>query len=370
MVDQEQFNQIVHKVQTGIPLNEEEIEIVNSIPDENTKTQILLYNKLHSGEKLTNDEQKYFDELQARQAAEQLPLSDESRANKQRFDSEQPGAKFQINHITDIHNSTDSFESVLITNLKQAGHLEYDEKGRITAFGSKEKLKDGVAIAITGDVGTDFFDQQNHGLEAFLSDTIVHKGGYSKEDGEEFKALYLSLMHMAGLDEEMIRTMSPEAFGEGGPFQKFHAYLFGMSEPGFLTEEEKEDFIARRDRLHNLLKQGMNYHAKREYGEIREILEKYDLGPDKVALVSGNHDLPQVMQEELGAYLVKPGQTRDVGGLKFGNVVDSANGNFTGGPYFNDTFGYAGLREELEYVEHNSDAFKAIKNELDNIYFF
>lgn len=365
---QEIFAQIQNKLMSGTPLDEEDLNFVNeNLPDEGKK-QIFALNKYNSGQDLDKEEEAIVKQiLQSSQGGGQLPMSDESRANFQRFETEKSNAKFQVNHITDIHNSSKNFEQILIGNLYKSDHLEYDENGKIVLGNQKFKLKDGVSIAITGDVGTDFFDQQNHGLEAFLTDTIVDKGGYNDSDAAELKELYLGLMHMAGLDEEMIRTMSPEAFGEGGAFQKFHTYLFGMQEPGFLTDDEKEEFLEKRKRLHELLTQGMEHHGRKEYSEIRGVLEKFDIDSNRAVFVSGNHDQPRIMEEELGSYMLKPGQVRNVGGLKYGNMVDSANGNFTGGPHFNNVFGYAGLREELESVEHNSDAFKAVKNELTNV---
>ncbi len=363
------LNEMIQRVQSGGVLSDDELNFVlGNIQDEH-KPILQVLNKRNKGEQLNAQEQAFFEQLQRQQQGSgQLPISPESQINKDYFERERKGNKggFEIHQLTDLHQKAENFEEMLKRSLFDAGHLETDDSGRIVVTGRNFSLKKNVPIALTGDLGTDFFDTNNLGLEAFLSDALVDKGGWDSDEEKEFRSLYESLMKMAGLDENMILEQNQSAFAEGGSFAMFQSYLFGIQEPHFLTNAERKEFRSKKERLQNLLKKGMKNHARKEYTIIKKSLERMGLTPNEVAIVSGNHDLPEVMREVLGDYLIMPGQVRNVAGVKFGNVVDSANGNFTGGSDFNDVFGYAGLRESLDKVRYESEPFKKIKSILND----
>jgi len=361
------FNEIVSKVSTGVALNDEELNFVNSnshFPNE-VKTQINLVDKQNKGEKLKTQEQKFLDQARKQQeqqmqqgSGSELPLSLESKQNLDRFEQEKHKTKFQINHITDLHATSEEFESILLQNLSNKGHLVQKENGVY-------EIKDGVAVAITGDVITDFFDRQREGLETFLIENIVNKAKFLKEDEKDFISNYSKLMELAGLDESMIREKNPMLEGENSPLDIFvFGYLFGAQDPHFLNFKQKKEFRNAQKKVQELLKKGMRGHAKREYTKINDILKKYNFTSDQIVMVSGNHDIPDVFNEVLSDYVLTPGQVKNVGGIKFGNIVGSSNGNFTRGQDFNDVFGYSGLREELEDVNFKAEAFVDLQNHL------
>lgn len=372
-VSKNEIDQLIHILETSNGdinnLNSFQKDLLNYLNSSLPQLAQLAMQKVNLGQEndLTDLEKFAFERMQeSNQNREQLPLSIESQANFERFRNERDNTQgFEINHITDIHNTGETFEQVLLSNLYQSEHLEINENGQIEiGDGNKRKLKDNVAVVVTGDVGTDFFDTQNHGLEAFLTQTIRAKANWSEEEKLEFESKYLELMEIAGLDEGMIRENSPLLQGENSPLQMFHYYLFGIADPNFLTKNELKDFKKKRERVQELLKKAMKNHARAEYSYIKDTFEKYGLTPNQVAIVSGNHDLPYVMQEVLGDYMITPGKTRNVSGVNFGNVLDSANGNFTGGPYFNDIFGYAGLREDLDKKRFDSKPFQKVQSIL------
>jgi len=360
------FKKIISKIQEGTVLDSKELDFINSnskLPDE-VKTQFNLINKQNSGEQLSSDEKKILEQIQESQQnqsqnSKKLPLSLESRENLERFKRIESEAEFEINHITDLHATPMEFESLLIRNLSERGHLVQNEKGIF-------EIKKNVAIAITGDIGTDFFDKQREGLETFLSKNIVKKAGFNNNDAKEFIENYTILLEFAGIDEVMIKENHQMLLGEeGNPLRMFEfGYLFGAQDPRFLTKEQKKKFKEAQRKVQKLLKKGIKHHAKKEYSAIKEILSKYNLTPDKLVMVSGNHDVPEIFNDVLGDYVLTPGKIREINGIKFGNIVESSNGNFTMGSDFNDVFGYSGLKEESEEFTFNTEAFKLLQNNL------
>lgn len=309
----------------------------------------------------TLEEKQFMQEHQKNQENQNtLPLSPESHENEERFNRVRGKASFEINHITDLHATPKDFEGRLINELDSKGHIERDEKGQFKG------VKKRVAVALTGDIGSDFFDQSRTGVEAFLTKEIFKKAGFSDSEKKEFSGSYNELMKLAGLTEEMITERSPALSSQqNNPLEKFMGFLYGIQDPSFLSNEQKAEFRQTQKKVQDMLKQGMYHHAKKEYGEIKNILKKYNLTPDNLVMVGGNHDVHSVLEEILGDYVVRPGETRDVAGIKFGNIVRSANGNFTQGPDFDEVFGYAGLREQLEKDKTASKPFQDILYKLN-----
>lgn len=315
--------------------------------------------KLQDGvpfENLTKEEKEavslYKEQMKNR---EDLPLSSESHENKTRFDKVRGKAGFEINHITDLHATPEEFKGRLLNELNSKGHLKLDDKNKPIG------VKDNVAVAITGDIGSDFFDQSRHGLEAFLTKSIFKKAGFSKDEEKEFQTNYDFLMKLAGLNEEMITERSPSLSSQqNNPLEKFMGFIYGMQDPRFLSNEQKVEFRNVQKKVQDMLKQGMYNHARNEYTEIKEILKEHNLSSNQVVMVGGNHDVHSVLEDVLGEYIVKPGETKKVSGINFGNIVKSANGNFTQGPDFDEVFGYAGLREQLEKEKTQSKPFQDI----------
>jgi hypothetical protein len=342
---EEQINSLVSSIQSkkGNDLTTEEREYAEF---HNFQANMQgIEEKLKSGKVLDKDEINFVENSQLpkevksqvaqanKQNKKTLPLSPESHENEGRFNRVRSDAKFEINHITDLHATPKEFKGRLLNELQTKGHLEFDKKGKPTG------IKKNVAVALTGDIGSDFFDQSKEGLEAFLTKSIFKKAGFSKSEKKEFQTNYNFLMKLAGLSEEMITERSSSLSSQqNNPLEKFMGFIFGMQDPRFLSNEQKLEFRNTQKKVQDMLKQGMYHHARNEYGEIKNILKEFGLGPENVVMVGGNHDVHSVLEDVLGEYIVKPGETRDVSGIRFGNIVKSANGNYSPVPDYDEVF--------------------------------
>lgn len=247
-------------------------------------------------------------------------------------------------HITDSEVEAQDLEQRL-----QALHL----KGR-------QSIDKDEIMVHTGDLTPDLFNLKKNRLQAYLPEVIAAEGELTKEETEEFRELYQTILKESGITEEELK--SGKVQNQQG-LQAFQMLLYGHMEPRFKSKGELEEYRGKKKSLDKILKKAIKNHAKRNYTQIKQVYEKYGLTPENTVIIGGNHDVPEVMREILGEYMVDEGKTKEVRGVKFGLPLDKATGAVYG-PAFQDVMGYNELTEDLPTIRYNTEAFSDLKSYL------
>ncbi|MCH8519457.1 MAG: hypothetical protein LAT82_01750 [Nanoarchaeota archaeon] len=258
----------------------------------------------------------------------------------------------RILHFTDTEVEADQLEGRLAKLLHDEGVLGYvQENGR---------LPENTVLVHTGDIGPDLFNQMKYRTQAFLADTVIKEGELTGEDAQEFKQLYHEMMDQAGVTEEMlIRGIKTQEDQQA--LQQFIQLLYGFTDPMFKTSDDIKEFRKKRDKLHSHLEKAIINHSKRNMGEIKEVFDKYGLNDENFVIISGNHDVPHVVQDTFGNSYLSEGETREVGGIKFNRPLGSATGSVYGPLLARDIMGSNELIEQIPQMRYNSEPFRELK---------
>jgi len=368
-------------------LTDEEKQVYSNFAQEIEKDRNNLMNDIqnnfNSGTELNDGQLSKLQELQQRGIIEpklfehimknndeirhQFPHTLESKQSKKRFDvfDEENKNGGKIIHITDSHSKPYELEGIILQTLHTNKMLIPDETGK---GNHKHALGGKNILALTGDIITDFFDFQNEGQETFLEEAILNKSGLSKDEASRFSKIYKQFLRFAGVTEQMIRENDPALQGNGqgnGPIDILRALIAGSYEPQGLTSSELLDFRKEKVEIQKLFDKGIRNHSSKQYQEIAKIFKKYGLTGDHVVLTSGNHDIPEEMEKVLGEYMITPEKRKKVGEYNLANITRSANGNFMGGPDFNNLFGYAGLREKADEFFIKDDEYQSLFKKVE-----
>lgn len=353
MIDQEKLNQVIMKVQSKIPLDQSEIDLVNEVPDDNFKKQVLALNKYNSGQELTNDEREIVRQIEEASRQSQNDISQElmipeAQRDAYRFQKETQqhiakGGK-RIIHITDTESSPQDLEEILKMDLSHAG-----------GFHKKTDI-----IVHTGDMIEDLIDFKtlHHGTQGFLPERIVDEGDLEGKIADEFVEAYRFLLEKNGISEyQLLEGQLNEQM-----LQSLQRLYFGIT-PNFLTNQEKNEYVANLEKFKKHMKTAIKNNARSQYKAAKKTFESEGLTPEDLIIVEGNHDVPEVMREVLGEYMPRAGTVVERKGLRFGNPLTGSTGASMG-PEFIDTFGYTDIGQRLEEVKFGTQAFKDLKQEL------
>lgn len=240
-------------------------------------------------------------------------------------------------HITDTHVPSIDLENIM---------------GRM--LDEQDFNKDKDIVVHTGDLLEDLFDVGRLGLETFVPDRIVKEGRLEGKDKEDFLQDYITVMRYAGILEEDLLA------GQVGKeqLQQFMHLLYGMADPRFLSKEQQIDYQKIRNRLHRNLEKAILGHAKAGYGRIREVFEELGLTPENMVLLEGNHDVPEIMREVLGDYMISPGEVQEKQGVRFANFLNGSNGQILG-PHLSQIYGHTDIRKDPR-TRHETKSFQSL----------
>ncbi len=257
----------------------------------------------------------------------------------------------KVIHLTDSEVPAEDLERLILMSIAQDNEVN---KGVLSPEIDKNTI-----LVHTGDLMPDFIDKSRNGLESFLPEFMADRGELKGKDREEFMNEYKTFLDYVGIDEDDIKKGQ---VGEEG-LKQMQALLFGYSEPHFLTKDEKKKFQQNAKNLQKYLKKAIKNHASREYKKVKEVLDKVGLTPENLVMVGGNHDVPEIMQEILGEYMISPGEVKDMGGLRVGNVLSGSTGAHMG-PHYGDIFGYTDVKEQLSQITQGTKTFQDFKSEM------
>jgi hypothetical protein len=306
--------------------------------------------KDRNGEELTKEEKRmlnHYKDSQDKQSIDKTNVFDENTFNDNLYEKKRgrilaEGGK-EILQLTDTHC--------------EPKDLEY----MIQRWANGGQLEDNQILVHTGDLLMDFIDFEKFGMrEEFLAENLIKQAGFTGEKAEEFEELHSEMLKGIGLTQSDLRT---GAISDQKQLQQLQMLMFGLTRPQVMTDKERDDFMVKQERFLELMSEGIKNHARGQYGEIREIFEKYNLNRDNFVLVGGNHDVIDVMKEELGEYMMSEGEKRDVKGINFGHGYSGATGSIMGRK-LNYLFGSRDITENLQNIKYNTKEFKAVKNIL------
>lgn len=300
------------------------------------------YNKIASGrqDELTLEEISLWEAFQEQQIREQRRQMYPQLAQfiEEGEQVQQAGGK-RIFQITDTHMHHDDLERILKQNFS------------LVNFNPQKDI-----FVHTGDLLPDLLSfnlgEAAHGIERFLPEELVKHGELTGEDEKEFLRSYKVLLNKAGLDEESLRRGQVNQEG----LQRLMTYMGGHQEPHFMTEEEAGEYRKNKKIFNEKFEKAVKNHARTNYRALKRTLENYGLNPDNFVLIGGNHDVLDVMNEEMAEYMVHAGDTKKVGGITFGNAVEGSTGQ-TIGPDFIDLFGYKDFKERLQDEVYKTKGF-------------
>lgn len=249
----------------------------------------------------------------------------------------------QVVQITDTHTTSDSLEKIIGLRM-----LESD-------FDTQRDV-----LLHTGDIIPDFFESEM-GTGAYSTERIVRDGSLFDEQAEEFREAYSTLLEFAGVSDKDLET-GTSFQGEDGQnkFLKFKLiYLLGEHDPTHLSGEDHKELKRAQLLVHKHLRDAIKKHARREYEGVREVLDKFGLTPENFTTVPGNHDIPEVMHEVLGEYVIKPGEKRELNnGFTVANFLSGSSGSVLGSE-FADLYGLV-PSERRKLLRHESELFQDI----------
>lgn len=359
--EQAMFSAIQQKLSSRTPLSEEEIRFLKNSPlpkdqiaavlKENERTTQFqnLVQKQEQG-KLSSSEERTFQGLLARQqlADEQLHAFE----NLSREALEKGGKK--IVHFTDPHLGYEDLEQRLRSTL---GLHEFDPSQNI--------------FVSTGDILPDLIDQESQGLNAFNPHRIAKDGDLSVNEAQDFVSHYSAFLDYFGLDIETFETGGQNLadLGEHANqiFSRFIQSFYMMEEPEGLRPEEMQKFRETRDKVHEYLKKAIENHARKGYKKIKKILEAEGLNSDNAVLVAGNHDIEAIMREELGEYMIDPGNIKTVGGLRVGNYLSGSTGESMGFE-LTKKFGYGWSDVRKDPETKRTASYKKLHEKLKEVW--
>ncbi len=299
---------------------------------------------------------KNYAQQQARgQIPEELLVPEAQRGlvefNKRTQKHIEKGGK-RIIHITDTESSPEDLEKIIDDNLRTSGGF-INEKGEV-------RLQRNDILIHTGDMLEDFIDFKrfHHGTQGFLTKRIIEEGGLNSDEAKEFSDVYSKLLKKHGVVEhQLLEGQLTKQLVEG-----LQGLYFGQT-PGFMNQTERKDYKEKFAKFKKHLKTAIKNDAKRKYSGYKDIFDKYELTPEDLVLIEGNHDVPDVMREVLGAYMPNPGTVVERKGLRFGNPLSGSTGAHLG-PEFVDTFGYTDIREQLETIKYGTPAFQGLLDKM------
>jgi Icc-related predicted phosphoesterase len=351
--DENKILQIARKINSGEGLNEEEVDIltnsnlISESEKKNIENQIKankLQNKLISGEQLSDEEKTKLDkDLVKRQ------FSDDTHSNFMKIaesSKNQKGKK--VIHFTDPHLKIDDLEE----RLKQVLLLN--------EFNPQEDI-----FVNTGDIIPDLMDRE-HGFNVLNPKRIALEGKLNDTETSEFIEDMDEFMSFFGFTSQAVENSFANFGGNAEQlYQNFYQNFLKMTEPQYLSEDELIRFREVRDRVHKNFRKAIRRHAREAYEKIRAQFEKYNLNPENTILTPGNHDVEEVMNEILGAYIIKPGEIRNLKGTKIGNLISGSTGEILGPELSNE---YA-LRDVARNPQtmYNTNSFKALYNRIKEI---
>ncbi|MFP4402558.1 MAG: hypothetical protein ACLFPL_05000 [Candidatus Nanoarchaeia archaeon] len=272
------------------------------------------------------------------------------RADREEAEFLSQGGK-KILHFTDTEVEARDLEHRLQKLLHDEGVLQH-----VMENGS---LPDNTLLVHTGDIGPDLFNTQKHRYRAFLPDIVIEEGELSGENAQEFKHLYHEFMDEAGLTEEVLIS-GPKTQEEQQALQQFINLLYGHVDPNFKTQEEIKDFQAKRAKLHSHLEDAIENHAQRNMQEIKQVFDKYGLDSSNFVIVSGNHDVPHVVENTFQDSYLKQGETREVKGVKFNRPLGGATGSIYGPMLARNLMGSTELTEQIPQMRIHSESFNEL----------
>ncbi len=353
----DEIHSIIKKIENKKGLSNREIELIEKNSNNGINSKLILaLDKLNKGIGLNPEEINILNQLQQNnnennsnesfgEPSQQMPINNSPNGlenliqfkNILKEDSSLKESK--IIHITDTHSDHGTLENILDRTLSES---EFNP--------SKD------VVVHTGDLLEDFLDIND--IAKFSSKWIVDKGKLNTEESNLFKNSYSKFLNYLGINERDIDNLSIDK----NEMESLIYSLYGLSNPNFLTNDELEDFNKHRSNVMNLIKQGIKNHAREGYSNIKEVLKRYNLTPDNFVLVAGNHDIPEVMSEVLGEYLINEGTVKELKGVRFGNALNGSNGPVMG-PMFGDVYG---LKDGLNNskIKYNTESFKSLLNYL------
>ena len=355
--DEERVRELLEKQLRGEQYNDSDIAFIEDIQERDPQ----LVNQV------VNEYQQRAYEQQAQQTQQlknqidslryQGNFTEQAAFSKLRADNEEAqilasGGK-KILHITDTESRAEGLEQRL---LKM-----FQDEGVIQQVLQEGKLPDDMVLVHTGDIGPDFFDLQEYRFKAFLPEILADKQGRLEgEDREEFISLYKEMMEEAGVTEELF-TLGLKSEQDQQLFQRFQAMLYGMMDPQFKTQEELEEFRKKRAKLHSHLEKAILNHAEHNLEEAKKVFDKYGLNSDNTIIISGNHDVPHLVEEKFGGMYLSEGESRSVGGIKFNRPLGTATGSIYGPHVGRDFMGSNELTEQIPQLRYETDAFQELR---------
>lgn len=358
---EEQAVKIINKLDSGVVLDDTDLDFARSDPSINFEL-VDLMNRKNKGEFLSSEEENKLNRVSMPQSnsnsevpIDQIlnvaatPDKEKERHNfrnlTQKF-SEEGGSR--IIHITDTESSPEDLEMIMTQNLKT--HTNFN------------KNKD--VVVHTGDLLEDFINFkaiQGGDVSSFLTTSILKHGGLEgKIEGEELAEVYGKLLSKHGISEEDLKEGKINENVMRSLQSLYHGIL-----PNFLNKEERAEYKTNFDKFKKHLKTAIENDARTKYSKYKKTFEKLDLSPEELILIEGNHDVPHVMREVLGEYMPAPGTVIERKGMRFGNPLNGSTGQHLG-PEFVDTFGYTDLTEQIESIKQNSDGMQRLLNRLDS----
>lgn len=358
------LEQIFQKLQGGYPLSKDEIEIIekSSLLGSEQKENILesyaniqeeiklqkniesVSKKIQKGEEISKDEKNLIEKFSYQQSLsepEHKQFLEKSKAFKK------SGGK-KIIHFTDPHLQIEDLESRMRQILL------------LNDFNPKEDI-----FVNTGDILPDLLDQRQNGVDTFNPKRIALEGKLNNKESQEFIEDMDNFMKYFGLSLADLET-NLSSLGQGGE-QLYNNFYFGLlmhSEPDNLDENEIIKYRELRENVHKNLRKAIRGHAKKNYSEIKRIFEENGLNSSNTILTPGNHDVEEIMFEELSDYVIRPGSIKNINGTRFGNMISGSTGEVLG-PYLSDEFAWKDIRKNPKTIS-DTKSFKALKQRLND----
>lgn len=245
----------------------------------------------------------------------------------------------RVIHITDTEADPDDLEKILDQNLAMTGGL-----------------LDKDVFVHTGDMLSDFINFQNK--EQFRVNRIISEGGLEGVFADEFKKSYEYMLEHNGIaDYDLMGGQMTQEMAQG--LQR----MYTGEVPLFLNNEERDKYKENYAKFKKHFSTAIKNDARNKYKGYKKALQDRGLTPENTLLLEGNHDVPEVMREVLGEYMVGAGGVANKRGLKIGVPLNGSTGAVLGSE-FGDTFGYTDVTEKLEQYKVESKSFQGLLSHL------